>query len=579
MPKNSGTQRWGRILAAFGTLVLVGCADLRLYSPSLDEQGKKAQKAWTDVDLAGLVKAERERSAALLKAEVAYLESQPLLSRDVKLYGLVVGESEAPKGGVLPPGLKQRVASGFQEVAGDGKIYDALKLARAREERAQRQYDTGATELKRIGLEAPSCKVVLSGKSDELGTDLQAPFRGIAKGALVLLKEACRPSADSVPEERESDPNAVRKLLKCTDMTGDALASCVKTMPRLQAELEMLYALEAAREAERSAKLNERNEVRVASANYKKLANSAEGQEAEPSDSPTGCDVKKPAAPADAASGAAATAEAVPSSAASVAADGPNRTKLAASLKRLKCTIAKLGDADDKFSLKLLSEERQTAIDETLDALLSPKTAGAAGETDKDRAGRALQRLADTADAWSKAKASAADVLQRPLVAQQEIEQLQQQALNRAIAMDVAEINLQRLRVQLTERQADHYKAAARALSNVTLGDGGIEALFIGSPPAPANTRARVMEGVAHYGYAIGNLQGQYQGVTLQQQALVTTRQLDLAENSLSQWDFLIHTHVDLVAEWAALGVKEDTISRGINALLLLWIGYGTNHL
>ena len=86
------------------------------------------------------------------------------------------------------------------------------------------------------------------------------------------------------------------------------------------------------------------------------------------------------------------------------------------------------------------------------------------------------------------------------------------------------------------------------------------------------------MEGVAHYGYAIGNLQGQYQGVTLQQQALVTTRQLDLAENSLLQWDFLLRTHVDLLAAWAAQGVKEDTISRGINALLLLWIGYGTNH-
>lgn len=560
-------------------MVLAGCADLRLHSSSLDEQGKKAQKAWADVDLAGLVKAERERSAALLKAEVAYLENQPLLSRDARLYGLVVGETEASKGGVISPGLKKRVASGFQEIAGDRRIYDALKHARAREERAQRQYDTAASELKRLGLEAPSCKAVLGGKSDELGKGLEAPLGSIAKGALVLLREACQPSADSVPEERKSDPDAVRKLLQCTDMTGDALASCVKAMPRLQAELEVLYALEAATEAERSAKLNERNELRVASGNYKKLANSAEGKDTEPSDSPLGCGTKKPAVPADAAAGAPGDAEAVPSSSASAAADRPKRTKLAASLERLKCTLAQLEDANDKFSLKLLSEERQIAIGEALDALLSPKAAGTAGETDKDRAGRALQRLADTADAWDMAKASAADVLQRPLVAQQEIEQIQQQALNRAIATDVAEINLQRLRVQLTERQADHYNAAETALSNVTLGDGGIETLFIGSSPAPAKTRARVMEGVAHYGYAIGHLQGQYQGVTLQQQALVTTRQHDLAENSLSQWNFLIRTQVDLLAEWAALGVKEDTISRGVNALLLLWIGYGTNHL
>jgi hypothetical protein len=64
----------------------------------------------------------------------------------------------------------------------------------------------------------------------------------------------------------------------------------------------------------------------------------------------------------------------------------------------------------------------------------------------------------------------------------------------------------------------------------------------------------------------------------LQQQALVSARQMDLAENPLSQWDTLIRANVDMLAEWAAVGVKEDTISRGINALLLLWIGYGTNH-
>ena len=52
MTKNSGAQ-WGVLLAALITQVLAGCADLRLYSPPLDEQGKKAQKAWTDADLAG----------------------------------------------------------------------------------------------------------------------------------------------------------------------------------------------------------------------------------------------------------------------------------------------------------------------------------------------------------------------------------------------------------------------------------------------------------------------------------------------------------------------------------------------
>jgi len=557
----------GVVFVSIATLLLVGCADLRLYSPSLDEHGKKAQKAWTDVDLAGFVPAERGRSAALLKAEVGYLESQPLLSRDAELYGLVVGRADVLTPGELSPDLKKRVASGFLEAVGDGRFYEALKLARAREVRAQRQYDTAATEFKSVGLEAPSCKAALSGKSDNMDKDLPAPFGGIVKGALVLLKDACQPSADSVPENKKSDPDAVRKLLKCTETTGDARTSCMRAMPRLQEELETLYALEAFREAERSSALNQRNAVRLASANYKKLATSAEGEEAEPTDSPTTeCETKKPGPPSADAPAAVGTEV------------GPKRTKLTAALERLKCAIARLKDTEDKFSLKLLSEERQASIDETLDALLSPKTNGATGETGKDRAGRALQRLADTADAWDKAKASAEDVLQRPLVAQREIEQLQQKALNRAISADATEIDLQRLRAQLTERQADHYRAAASALSNLTLGGGGIEELFIGAAPATAKTRARVMEGVAHYGYAIGHLKGQHQGVKLRQQALMTTRQLDLAENNLSQWDILIRTNVDLLAEWAALGVKDETISRSVNALLLFWIGYGTNH-
>jgi hypothetical protein len=565
--------RWGGALVALAAMALGGCADLRLYSPSLDEQGKKAQKAWTDVDLAGLVQAERERSAALLKAELAYLEGQPLLSRDTKLYGLVVSEVESAPG-KQAPGLKTRVAAGFKETAGDGAFYDALGVARAREKRAKRQYETGEVEFKRLGLEAPSCKDVLSGKSAELGKNMPFPYSSIVKGGLALLKTACEPLADSVPENDKSDPEAVRKLFKCKNLTGAPLSSCLESMPRLQAELETLYALEAAREGGRSAHLNERNEVRVASASYKKMASSPEGKDMEPAPKEnTECAAKEAAAPT-----AVALAGGAPASAASASAPGPTRTKLAGTIERLRCAVAKLKGLNDKYTLKLVSEERLSAIDESLDALLSPKAAGAAGETGKDRAGRALQRLADTAGAWAKATAKADEVLELPLLAQHEVEQLQQQALSRSIDMDVAEVELQRTRAMLTEKQAEHYKKAIGALSSVPLGDGGLEAMFLGSPPASPNNKARVMEGVAHYGYAVGYLQGQYEGTKQRQRALVTARQMDLTENSLSQWDILIRTNVGLLADWVAAGIKEETISRGVNALLLLWIGYGTNH-
>ena len=91
------------------------------------------------------------------------------------------------------------------------------------------------------------------------------------------------------------------------------------------------------------------------------------------------------------------------------------------------------------------------------------------------------------------------------------------------------------------------------------------------------NERARVLQASAHYGHASGYLEGQLAGTTVKKQALKSARQLDAAEINVRQWNVLIGSHVDLVAAWAATGVKEETISRGVNSLLLLWIGVGVN--
>lgn len=540
-------------------LALAGCStsSLRLYSPSLDEQGKKAQKAYADADVLGFIPAERERSSALLKAEMAYIADQPLFSRDVKLYRLLTG----PGSGGKHPDLGPVVSAGYAGLVGDGTFYANLTAARTKATNAKNQYDTAATEFRRSGLELPSCTEVLS---PEFGKDYSKELQERLLDEISNAKAACTKTPTS-------DMNAVQALTKCAGKTGKALTDCTAGLPRLQAELETLYALEAAQDTQRTAHATARNELRVASAEYTRLSNSPEGNE----HAPETAKAKPLAAAAPAASGASA-----PAAAASAAEAGPTRTKLTAALERLRTAVDKVKKYDDKLSLKLVSEDRLSAIDEALGALLAPKAAGAEGETDKDRAGRALQRLADTADAWAATKASAGEVLQRPLLAQQQVERLQVQALNRSMAVDATNLELQRTLASLTEQQAIHYKKAVDSLNGLSFSDKGLQALIYetGTGAADQDKRAKAMEGVAHYGYAVGYLQGQYQSTKLQQQALVTTRQLDLAENSLRQWDTLIHTNVDLLAAWAATGVKEETISRGINALLLLWIGYGTNH-
>ena len=554
--------RWPALALSLGILALAGCGHLRLYSPGLDDQGQKAQKAWKDVDLTGVVQTERERSAALLKAEAAYRETSTLASRDLKLLTIATSPS-------LEKSLKGPVNRALRDLIGDGTFYAALAAAREKEASSASQYENGAQEFRVRGLEMPSCADILSGEAAKSVKDLPNP--GLLKGALEAGVTACTPSTTT-------DPNAVRNLLNCTKLSGAALGKCTASLPRLQAEIETLYALEAAKNAKPNA--SGRNDYRIASAKYKALSNSPEGSK--PAAAPAAVAAPGPAAAPAAAASAPEEAAAGPK--------GPTQTKLAESFEKLKGALAKLKTFDDKLSLKLISEERLSAIDEALGSLLSPKAVGAEGETDKDRAGRALQRLAETADGWKATKASAAEVLGRPLLAQQEVERLQVQALDRAIGVDTVEIEWRRRTAALTQEQADHYQAASNALRDIQASDGGLATVIHGSegdkaakppvaatPAASLNVRTQVMGAVAGYGYAVGHLQGQYEAAALQLQAVEGMRKLDVAESNLRQWEVLIGMNVDLLATWASAGVKDETISRGINALLLLWIGYGVN--
>ena len=564
--------RWKALASLLGLLVLTGCGHLRLYSPGLDEQGQKAQKAWKDVDLPGLVQAERERSAALLKAEAAYRETSTLASRDLKLLAIATNPS-------LVESLKDPVSVDLLALIGDGTFYAALKAARANEVSAASQYENGAQVFRVHGLEMSSCADILSGEAAKPLKDHPKPE--FLLKALEVGVTACTPTATT-------DPDAVRKLLQCAALTGAAWGACTAKMPRLQLEFETLHALEAAKDVKRNA--SARNDYRVAAANYKARADTPKSSKPAASAAST-ASVASAAAPAKA--GAAASAPVTGASAVEGAASapkGPTQTTLAEAFTKLKDTVTKLKGFDDKLSLKLISEERLAAIDEALGSLLSPKAAGAEGEADKDRAGRALQRLAETADGWEAAKASAAEVLGRPLLAQQEVERLQLQALNRAIGVDAVEIEWRRRIFALTQEQADHYRSASDALKNISASDGGLKAIVYGikaaptakppvaaKAPASLDVRTWAMGAVEDYGYAVGQLQGQYEAAVLQLQAVDGMRRLDVAESNLRQWDVLIGTNVDILAAWSAAGVKNETIWRGVNAILLLWIGHGVN--
>lgn len=538
-----------RAVLLWGAAIAVsGCADLHLYSPQRDEQGKAAQKAWADADPLEPVRTQRENSAALLARELAYVETASLAKRDRELQALTVGPS-------LQTDLVTKVQAGALVVAGDVTLQNQIATAMGRQASFTSQYTQAMKEVLRRGFEPFPCADLTSGKAEQSVADWLAIYKAkqpfpaqVFEGAITAAKKLCA--------EKLADSTAVRDLL-----TAEAASAKDKgtPLPRLWSATDELDAAEQALKSREAANAGDRNAYRAALAEYRELLKE-------------GIPAAAPAASAAAAPVAAASAPQTPE----------KQSALDQSLTKLKAAIDKLKGLNDKYSLKFIAEERITAIDEFLGTMLEPKPAGDPAESDKDRAARTLRLLEETAEEWNAAQANAKEVLTRPLLMQQSLDALQVEALSRSMAADKADIEILRMRVDLLGQQATHYRLAQGFLKGTEKHHtGSLQSVMFDNNKAAdqelLNERTRLLQASAHYGYASGYLQGQLDGTQLKRQALKNARTLDAAELNVRQWATLIGSNVDLVAAWATIGVKEETISKGINALLLLWIGVGVN--
>lgn len=529
---------WGTAFA------LSGCADLHLYSAQRDDQGKAAQKAWADADPLEPVRTQRENSAALLARELAHVETASIVKRDRELQALAVGPS-------LQTDLVTKVQAGALTVAGDAALQQRLATAEQEQVSFASQYTQAMVEVRRRGFEPFSCADLTSGKADQSIADWLATYKAkqpvpaqVFEGAIMAAKKLC---TDSL-----ADATAVRDLVAAEAASAKANST---TLPLLWSGTDELYAAEQALKSREAANASDRNAYRAALAQYREIL--------------TGAVVT--VAPTASAAAAGASTPQTPD----------KHSQLDQSLTKLKAAIDKLKGLNDKYSLKFIAEERITAIDEFLGTMLEPKPAGDPAGTDTDRAARALRLLDETAEQWKAVQANAKEVLTRPLLMQQSLDALQVEALSRSMAADQADIELLRMRVNLLGQQATHYQRAQGFLRGTEKHHtGSLQSVMFDNKAAGQdlrNERARLLQASAHYGYASGYLQGQLDGIQLKRLALKNARTLDAAELNVRQWTTLIGSNVDLLSAWAATGVKEDTISKGINALLLLWIGVGVN--
>ena len=533
------------VLLMSAIFTLSGCADLHLYSPARDQLGKTALKAWADADALSSIRVQRENSAALLANELAYVETASLIKRDRLFEAIVVGPS-------IQADLVSKVDAALLTLAGDEAFQRGLTEAKKRQTSFASQYEQAMVEVQRHGFESFSCADLTSGKAEQSVADWLATYKAkqafpaqVFEGALASAKQLC--------STKLADSTAVRDQIAAEATAAQVNKTQLPTVIRETAEL---YAAEQALKTRETDKASDRNAYRAALKNYR--------------------EVLKGAPPP-----ATVAAESAPANGDSAPQAANKQGQIAQALGKLKTAIDKVKGWSDKYSLKFISEERITAIDEFLGTMLDPKPAGDPIETDKDRVARVLRLLDETADNWKAAQANAKEVLTRPLLLQQAMDALQVETLARSIAADEADVELRRQRVQLLEQQAHNYRQAQGFLKGTQAHHGGSLQTVIFKDKDPSqnlrSARARIMQASAHYGYAAGYLAGQLDGTALKKQALLNARNLDAAEINVRQWTTLIGSNVEMLTAWSATGVKEETITRGINAVLLLWIGMGVN--
>lgn len=204
--------------------ILSGCSTVRLYSDVRDKQGQEAKSAWSSVDLAGVIDAERKNLDKLLQEELKTQEALAASIRDNRLRALV---DMSIKQGLVDP-----VDEALVEVAGSSALIAAADQRRTKASADSDRIKAYAVEFEGLPFKTPSCG------------DLKEP-------ALPKAIEAWRKKAPTVEVARVDYAVAqIRRV--CTSGTLEPLfiaggmgGAIARTVEQYRSDLEALAAAKA----------------------------------------------------------------------------------------------------------------------------------------------------------------------------------------------------------------------------------------------------------------------------------------------------------------------------------------------
>jgi len=557
--------KWSFMLVAVAAISGCASSSLHLHSAAREDQGKAAQDRWDAAYKAAqdVVTTRKERTQKLFAEDVAVRERLSSTATDGELFKFAVATAPeqapertasrrsptAPPARVAAPAGVPTIgselvkpielAAAANKVPAELDLLSALNATNDFERDLQKQQAT----LRKFG-----------GPADFSCTKWNEPAfkdeRGRRKAAVTDGNDA-KNFADVV--------SRVDKLCPANPANrGDAALLSLDTskLPQLlRSDVEALRAKRKKLADAKDAQAIDRVALANALSDYRAAVdgNTKQAQAA--------------AAPVSAASAAASAASAPPAA-------------IQEAGKRASDLIAKLHAFGDMFSLKFLSEESTKGIDDFLASLASPKDSTDPATTSRDRAALALVTLSKTSDAWQAAQRDIDAVGARPLAMIQDIETLKAQRATLAIAAEHLSVDIQERKVRVRVQQAKAYAMAdviAKAIPRASL-DQTLQTATDGEQGSLTIPERKVLlRAAGQYWYGHGYLEQQLLALQTKDRLLAELRKAGETENALAQWDALIRAQVDLLAAWSQTGVKGETISQGINALLLLWIGLGVH--
>ena len=243
---------------------------------------------------------------------------------------------------------------------------------------------------------------------------------------------------------------------------------------------------------------------------------------------------------------------------------------------KLEEVITRLKSSTNPYETRLASQESIKAIDAIAQAIIEarqdqavPKDAGQAAAT--------FVVLNQFRDEVNGALAESKKPLALPLLVRRNHEQLNLEAARRDIAVTEKIVDLSHQLVvalyaqaqQLSLARAELDQQNVKPLYKKTLGDA------IQKSAAPE--RQALYFATARYLDAVKRLDAQRYALEYRRIAAQHEKALAYAEVNARQWQSLIDTSVNQIADYSASGFKPEQVANFLNTLGLFYIGVGTN--